>query len=78
MGRRHAKYFKVTPEMYDFVGVALLYTLEKGLPGIWNNELKEAWTVVYGILSTTMINAGEEKQQKVREEGKQMLEKTTI
>ena len=60
------------------VRATLLYTLEKGLPGFWNNELKEAWTVVYRILSTTMINAGEDNQQKVREEGKQMLEKTTI
>lgn len=62
LGRRHATYFKVTPPMYDTVGAALLDTLEKGLGEAWTPEHKEAWALVYGVLSSTMINAGEEKK----------------
>ena len=64
LGRRHATYFKVTPPMYATVGAALLDTLEKGLGETWNDEHKEAWSLVYGVLSTTMINAGDEAEEK--------------
>ena len=59
LGRRHAHYFDATPPMYATVGAALLYTLEKGLGDSWDEAHKEAWTVVYGVLSSTMIDAGE-------------------
>ena len=62
LGGRHAVYFKVTPAMYGTVGAALLDTLEKGLGDSWDEAHKEAWTVVYGLLSDTMIEAGEEKK----------------
>ena len=58
LGRRHATYFEVTPPMYDTVGAALLDTLEKGLGDSWDEEHKEAWALVYGVLSKTMIDAG--------------------
>lgn len=63
LGRRHATYFNVTPPMYDTVGAALLDTLEKGLGDDWDEAHKEAWTLVYGVLSSTMINAGGEEKK---------------
>lgn len=59
MGRRHVGY-KVEPEHYDTVGAALLWTLGQGLGDDFTPEVKEAWTVVYGILATTMIDAANE------------------
>jgi hemoglobin-like flavoprotein len=59
LGRRHAHYFDATPPMYATVGAALLYTLKKGLGDSWDEAHEEAWTVVYGVLSSTMIDAGE-------------------
>ena len=48
--------------MYATVGAALLDTLAKGLGDSWDEAHKEAWTLVYGVLSSTMIGAGEEKK----------------
>lgn len=59
MGRRHVAY-KVEPEHYDTVCAALLWTLGQGLGEGFTTEVEEAWTVVYGILATTMINAANE------------------
>lgn len=56
MGRRHVAY-KVEPAHYDTVGAALLWTLGQGLGDGFTSEVEEAWTVVYGILATTMIDA---------------------
>ncbi len=56
LGQRHANY-KVAPEHYATVGIALLWTLEKALGAAWTEELKEAWIDVYTILSNTMIEA---------------------
>lgn len=56
MGRRHIKY-GVTREQYGTVGQALLDTLAKGLGDDFTPEVKNAWTVIYGVLSTTMIAA---------------------
>jgi hemoglobin-like flavoprotein len=62
LGRRHATYFKVTPPMYATVGAALMDTLAKGLGDSWDDAHKEAWTIVYTVLSSAMINAGEVKK----------------
>lgn len=56
LGKRHAGY-GVTDAMYDTVGGALLWTLEKGLGDAWNPEVKEAWTEVYITLATVMKDA---------------------
>ncbi len=59
LGRRHVAY-GIKPEMYDTVGAALLYTLEKGLGDAWTPEVKEAWTETYVLVATTMKDAAAE------------------
>ena len=56
LGRRHAGY-GVRDSHYETVGAALLWTLEAGLGKAFTPEVKEAWTAVYGLLSTTMKDA---------------------
>jgi len=56
LGRRHVLY-GVQPAHYDTVGEALLWTLERGLGPDFTPEVKEAWTVVYGILASVMKEA---------------------
>jgi hemoglobin-like flavoprotein len=38
------------------VGVALLWTLEKGLGDGWTPEVADAWGTAYGTLSGCMIS----------------------
>jgi hemoglobin-like flavoprotein len=59
LGRRHLAY-GVRDEHYDIVGAALLWTLEKGLGEAFTADVKEAWTVVYGILAKVMKEAANE------------------
>lgn len=59
LGQRHVGYGVETGH-YVTVGNALLDTLEKGLGDDFTPEVKEAWTIVYGVLSSTMIAAAEE------------------
>lgn len=63
MAIRHVQY-GVRPGHYKLVGNALLWTLEKGLGKDWNNDLKEAWTECYSILSSTMIDAAYDDNEK--------------
>jgi hemoglobin-like flavoprotein len=58
MARRHVDY-GVKPAHYKIVGVALLWTLEKGMGRDWNEEVKQAWTACYTILADAMIKATE-------------------
>ncbi len=60
LGVRHAGY-GVTAGHYDTVGSALLWTLEKGLGAQFTDDVREAWTDAYTLLSTTMIDAAEPK-----------------
>ena len=53
---RHVNY-GVKAEHYKSVGNALLWTLERGLGSDWTEELKQAWSKCYNVLSSTMINA---------------------
>lgn len=59
LGAKHNDY-DVTPEMYPAVGSALLWTLGQGLGEDFTPETAEAWTVAYGILSSTMIDAAKQ------------------
>ena len=55
-GVRHAGY-GVKDEDYNTVAEALLWTLGQGLGDDFTDEVKEAWTEAYVILSTTMKDA---------------------
>ncbi len=56
LGRRHVGY-GVKEAHYATVGAALLDSLAKGLGPAFTPTVKESWTAVYGVLSTTMIDA---------------------
>lgn len=56
LGVRHSAY-GATEEHYATVGVALLWTLEKGLGAAFTAEVREAWTSAYLLLANTMIEA---------------------
>ena len=56
LGRRHADY-GVKDHHYDTVGAALLWTLGKSLGAEFTPEAKDAWTMVYDVLATTMREA---------------------
>lgn len=60
LGRRHAGY-GVKARHYASVGSALLWTLEKGLGEAFTPEVKDAWATTYIVLSTTMMNAANER-----------------
>jgi hemoglobin-like flavoprotein len=53
LGERHASY-GVQPAHYDTVGGALLWTFEQSLGDAFTAEAKEAWTVAYGLIASTM------------------------
>ena len=53
LGRKHAAY-RVTPEHYNLVGAALLWTLEQGLGPEFTPEVKAAWAAMYTVLANTM------------------------
>jgi hemoglobin-like flavoprotein len=60
LGRRHGGY-GVKAQHYAPVGSALLWTLEKGLGAAFTPDVKDAWATAYIVLSTTMIDAANEK-----------------
>jgi hemoglobin-like flavoprotein len=62
LGRRHVHY-GVRDSQYDSVGIALLWTLERGLGSGFTAEVRSAWTEAYLLLSTVLRRAA------VREQG---------
>ncbi|MEQ1686764.1 MAG: globin family protein [Burkholderiaceae bacterium] len=56
LGRRHGGY-GVMPAHYATVGAALLKTLGEGLGDAFTPAVKQAWTDVYGVIASTMIEA---------------------
>ena len=60
LGRRHAGY-GVNARHYASVGSALLWTLEKGLGAAFTADVRDAWATAYIVLSTTMMNAANER-----------------
>jgi hemoglobin-like flavoprotein len=55
LATRHVAY-GAKPEHYPVVGAALLWTLEQGLGKQWTEEVADAWTAAYALLSDFMIN----------------------
>ncbi len=64
LGRRHVGY-GVNQDHYATVGVALLGTLEKTLGEDFTSEVKEAWSSVYKVLATTMMDAAASAQEEI-------------
>lgn len=56
LGVRHVDY-GVKQSHYETVGAALLGTLDAGLGADFTPEVKDAWTSVYGTMSSVMIGA---------------------
>jgi len=56
LGKRHVRY-GVQEEHYKTVGAALLTTLSQGLGENFTPPVKEAWTLVYGVMADVMIKA---------------------
>ena len=56
LGKRHVAY-RVEKSHYDTVGAALLGTLDAGLGDDFTPEVKQAWTDVYGVMASVMIEA---------------------
>ena len=54
LGARHAGY-GARPEYYATVGEALLWTLDQGLGEAFTDDVEQAWSAAYGLLSETMI-----------------------
>lgn len=66
LGLRHAGY-GVLNQMYDAAGPALLATLDKGLGAEFTEDVKEAWTAVWGLITTAMkAGADSERGQERR------------
>jgi nitric oxide dioxygenase len=55
LAKKHVSY-GVRAEHYGPVGVALLWTLERGLGADWTPDLAAAWTDAYSLLSEYMID----------------------
>jgi len=61
LGRRHVHY-GVRDSQYDSVGIALLWTLERGLGPGFTAEVRNAWTEAYLLLSTVLRRAAAREQ----------------
>ena len=56
LGKRHVRY-GVTIAMYEFMGEALLYALDKMLGKRFTPDVKEAWEEIYAEISNDIISA---------------------
>jgi hemoglobin-like flavoprotein len=58
LGARHAGY-GVKESHYATVGGALIQTLEQGLGDAFTDDVRQAWVDLYGVISSTMIEAAQ-------------------
>jgi hemoglobin-like flavoprotein len=56
LGRRHMHY-GVQDSQYDSVGSALLWTLERGLGADFTDQVRDAWTEAYLLVSSVARRA---------------------
>lgn len=66
LGRRHLSY-GVQSDHYDVVGVALLSALADGLGEHFTDDVRAAWTKVYGQVADIMIEAAERAESEAAE-----------
>ena len=62
LGRRHVGY-GVQDHQYDSLGVALLWTLERGLGPGFTDQVRDAWTEAYLLLATVLRRASTRASQ---------------
>jgi hemoglobin-like flavoprotein len=62
MAQRHDGY-GVKPAHYEYVGKALLWTLEKAFGPEWTPDVAQAWLISYQSLAKLMITAAGSKDQ---------------
>merc|ERR1712048_428931 len=55
LGMRHVGY-GIPEEYFEIGGRALALTLKEGLGDLYTLEVEQAWTMVYGFISATMVN----------------------
>ena len=65
LGRRHVHY-GVRDSQYDSVGTALLWTLEHGLGPAFTDDVRNAWTETYLLISTVLRRAAAREQDAQR------------
>jgi len=58
LGARHGGY-GVEESHYATVGAALIRTLEQALGIAFTDEVRQAWVDLYGVISSTMIDAAQ-------------------
>ena len=61
LGRRHAVLYRVRPEMFPWVGRALLDTLAQAVPG-WDSRCQDEWTVLVGTIADLMLTGYPDRQ----------------
>ena len=61
LGARHGGY-GVQDAHYAMVGTALIKTLEQGLGEAFTDNTRAAWLAVYGLISSTMMDAARAPQ----------------
>jgi hemoglobin-like flavoprotein len=59
LGARHVNY-GVQDAHYATVGAALLKTLKQGLGNAYTDDVHAAWVALYGVVSSTMMDAARE------------------
>ena len=65
LGRRHVHY-GVRDSQYDSVGTALLRTLEHGLGPAFTDDVRNAWTEAYLLISTVLRRGAAREQDAQR------------
>jgi hemoglobin-like flavoprotein len=58
LGAKHRDYGAL-PAHYAVVGRALIYTLEQALGDAFTHDVKTAWTNIYDVIVTTMMEGAE-------------------
>ncbi len=58
LGRRHSQLYNIPDESYDTVGDALLWALDQGLGAAFTDDVRDAWTKLYGLLARIMLMGG--------------------
>jgi len=61
LGARHGGY-GVKESHYATVGGALIRTLEQGLGVAFTDDVRQAWVDLYGVISSTMIDAAQREE----------------